>query len=69
MLGQTRYITFATAGELWKWQVTGERTADPSGVMEGRSPVPSYAALRSIERTGGSSAATRSQLAPASSDR
>jgi toxin FitB len=44
-------------------------TADQSGVMEVRSPMPSYAALRSIERTGGRSAATRSQLAPASSDR
>jgi toxin FitB len=45
------------------------RAADHSGAMEVRSPVPSYAALRSIERTGGRSAATRSQLAPASSDR
>jgi toxin FitB len=152
MLGQTRYITFATAGELRNWQVIGDwgwarrtglqlqaeskwvlpynprvawtwgriaaraigrgrtlpvndlwiaaccierglplltlnrrdfedlerheglrllppRTADPSGAMDVRSPVPSYASLRSIERTGGRSAATRSQLAPASSDR
>jgi hypothetical protein len=45
------------------------RTADPPGAIEVRSPVPSYAALRSIERTGGRSAATRSQLALASSDR
>ena len=45
------------------------RTADQSGVMEVRSPLPTYAALRSIERTGGRSAAIRSQLAPASSER
>jgi hypothetical protein len=153
MLGQTKYITFATAGELRKWQVTAgwgwarrtglqlwleskvvllpynrrvawswgdiggrairrgrplpvndlwiaaccierglplltlnrpdfedlerhealrllpPRPADPCDVLEVRSPVPSYTALRSIERTGGRSAATRSQLTPASSDR
>jgi hypothetical protein len=85
MAGHQVHVAFATAGELRQWAVARKwdwaartgmqlwllppRPADPSSVMEVRSPVPSYAALRSIERTGGRWVATRSQLAPASGDR